>query len=108
MSFAEQQTSNLTRLDDKAPALPLAATFEKVADAEAGPYVLKLKNTSSVGITVTGTIYPSVGIHSDTKEKKIPEHKIEAGDTFSVPGLAATDKVKVMATGFADLEVTVP
>jgi len=107
-SLAGQDAASLVRLDDKAPALPLAVTFDKVANAEAGPYVLKLKNTSMEAITVSGTVYPSVGIHSDTKEKKLPEQKIEAGDTWSIPGLAATDKVKIESKGFADLDITVP
>jgi hypothetical protein len=107
-SLASQDSPGLARMDDKAPALPLAVTFDKVANAEAGPYVLKLKNTSTEAITVSGTLYPSVGIHSDTKEKKLPEQKIEAGDTWSIPGLAATDKLKIEAKGFADLNITVP
>jgi hypothetical protein len=105
---AGQDTPGLARLDDKAPALPLAVSYDKVTDSEAGPYVLKLKNTSMDAITVSGTVYPSVGIHSDTKEKKLPERKIEAGDTWSIPGLAATDKVKIEGKGFSDLNVTVP
>jgi hypothetical protein len=107
-SLAGQDSPSLVRLDDKAPALPLAVSFDKVSDPEAGPYVLKLKNTSMDAITVSGTVYPSVGIHSDTKEKKLPEHQLAAGDTWSIPGLAATDKVKIEAKGFADLNITVP
>jgi hypothetical protein len=101
-------STTLVSLDDKAPALPLAVTFDKVENAEAGPYVAKLKNTSSDTITVSGTYYPSVGIHSDTKEKKLPEQKLEAGATWSIPGLAATDKLTIEGTGFAPLNITVP
>jgi hypothetical protein len=107
-SLKASDSTILVSLDDKAPALPLAVTFEKVENAEAGPYVAKLKNTSSAAITVSGTYYPSVGIHSDTKEKKLPERKIEAGDTWSIPGLAATDKLTIEGSGFAPLNITVP
>jgi hypothetical protein len=114
LGFVETRTANaagstaLLPLDDKLPALPLAVTFDKVADAEAGPYVLKLKNTSADAVTVSGTVFPSVGIHSDTKEKKLPERKLEAGDTWSIPGLAATDKVTIQGQGFAPLNIVVP
>ena len=102
------ESTALLPLDDKAPSLPLAVTFEKVTDAEAGPYVLKLKNTSADAITVSGTVFPSVGVHSDTKEKKLPERKLEAGETWSIPGLAATDKVTIEGQGFAPLNLVVP
>lgn len=103
------QSAALVALDDKAaPALPIAVTFDKVDSSEAGPYVAKLKNTSADSITVSGTYYPSVGIHSDTKEKKLPERKLEAGETWSIPGLAATDKLTIEGTGFAPLNITVP
>lgn len=105
---ADQASLSLTKLDDKAPALPLAVTFDKVTNPEGGPYVAKLKNTSSDAITVSATVYPSVGIHSDTKEKKLADQTIAAGDTWSIPGLAATDKIKVSAKGFADLDIVVP
>jgi hypothetical protein len=102
-------TAVLVALDDKAaPALPLSVTFEKVENAEAGPYVAKLKNTSSDAITVSGTYYPSVGIHSDTKERKLPERKLASGETWSIPGLAATDKLTIEGVGFAPLNITVP
>jgi hypothetical protein len=107
-SLAGTDSSSLERRDDMAPALPLAVTFDKVTDAEAGPYVAKLKNTSSDSLTVSGTYYPSVGIHSDLKEKKLAETTIAPGGTWSIPGLAATDKLKIVGKGFADLDITVP
>jgi hypothetical protein len=95
-------------LDDKLPAAPLAVSFEKVTDGEGGPYVLKLKNTSSDAVTVSAKLFPSVTIHTDPKERDLPERSLAAGDTWSIPGLAATDKVTVNAKGFAPLEITVP
>jgi hypothetical protein len=99
----------LQPLDDKLPSLPLDASFDKVTDnTEGGPYILKLKNTSSDALNVRATIYPSVTIHSDTKQRELPERSLAAGEVWSIPGLAATDKVTVNAKGFAPLEITVP
>jgi hypothetical protein len=100
--------ATLQTLDDKLPSAPLAVSFDKVTDSEAGPYVLKLKNTSGDAVTASAKIFPSVTIHSDTKERDLPEHVIAAGESWSIPGLAATDKVTVDAKGFAPLEITVP
>jgi hypothetical protein len=102
------EPSSLRALDDALPAAPLAVTFDKVTDGEGGPYVLKLKNTSSDSITVSAKIFPSVTIHTDTKERNLPERALAAGDVWSIPGLAATDKVTVNAKGFAPLEIVVP
>jgi hypothetical protein len=100
--------ASLQALDDKLPSAPLAVSFDKVTDTEGGPYVLKLKNTSGDAVTAGAKIFPSVTIHSDTKERDLPERVIAAGETWSIPGLAATDKVTVVAKGFAPLEITVP
>jgi hypothetical protein len=99
--------TTLTPLDDKAPSLPVTASFAK-ADGEDGPYVLSLKNTSDSSIKVSAKILLSVYFHADSKAKIIPEHAIDAGQVWTVSGLAANDKVIVTATGFAPLELTVP
>jgi len=98
----------LPSLDDKAPALPLAATFTKVEGAEAGPYVLKLQNTSKDSLKVAARVLTSLPSHADRKTRDIPEHVIEAGQTWTISDLAASDKVTVTSPGFAPLELTVP
>jgi hypothetical protein len=100
--------ASLKPMDDKAPSLPLAASFEKVADAEGGPYTLSLKNTSDATLKVSAKILLSVYFHDDTKARNLPEHSIDPGMFWSIPGLAAGDKVVVTANGFAPLELTVP
>lgn len=92
---------------EKAPALPVTATFEKTTGAEEAPYSLKLKNTSKETITVSAKILLSVAFHADSKARMVSEHAIKAGETWSIPGLAAEDKVTVMAKGFAPLELVV-
>jgi hypothetical protein len=98
----------LTPADDKGAALPVTYTFDKSADADTGPYVLNLKNTSNSSITVSGKILLSVFFHADSKARAVPEHVIEAGQTWAISGLAANDKVVLSAPGFASLELTVP
>jgi len=100
-------TAALQPLADKAPALPLTATFEKTA-GENGPYVLNLKNDSKDAITASAKIVLSVVVHNAAKEKNLPGHVIDPGTVWTIPGLAAGDKVTVTADGFAPLELTVP
>jgi hypothetical protein len=88
-------------------ALPLTHRFEKVAGAENGPYVLKLKNSSKQNLEVEAKILLSVGIHVDTKTRLIPVHAIKPSETWSIRDLAAGDKVIVSSKGFASLELTV-
>lgn len=97
----------LNTLDDKAPSLPLTASFAK-SDGEDGPYVLSLKNTSDSSVKVTAKILLSVYFHADSKAKNLPEHSIDAGQVWTIPGLAAGDKVTIMGEGFAPLDLTVP
>jgi hypothetical protein len=100
-------SSTLTSLDDKAASLPVSTSFAK-ADGEDGPYVLSVKNTSGSSISVSAKILLSVYFHADSKAKNIPAHAIDAGQTWTIPGLAASDKVTLSADGFAPLELTVP
>ncbi len=94
-------------MDDKAPSLPVTATFAK-ADGEDGPYVLSVKNSSYNSIKVSGKVLLGVFFHADSKSRIIPEHEIDAGQVWTIPGLAANDKVTLNAPGFAALELTVP
>jgi hypothetical protein len=103
---AADYTAALKPLDDKAPSLPLAATFAK-ADPDTGPFVLNLKNTSDGALKVTAKILLSVYFHADSKSRNLPEHTIDPGQVWTIPGLAANDKVVVSAAGYAPLELTV-
>jgi hypothetical protein len=95
-------------LADKAAALPFSASFEKVSGTEDGPYVLHLKNESKDSIKASAKVYPSVSFHANAKERDVPEHVVDSGQVWSISGLAASDKVTVMADGYAPLELTVP
>jgi hypothetical protein len=97
----------LRPLDDKLPALPLTAAFDK-ADGDNGPYVLSLKNTSADSIKASGSVLLSVASHADKKTKDIPEHVVGRAEVWTIPGLATGDKVTIVADGFAPLELTVP
>ena len=99
--------ATLRALDDKAAALPVTASFAKT-EGEDGPYVLSLKNNSNESIKVSVKILLSVYFHADSKAKNIPEHAIDAGQVWTIPGLAANDKVTVTGAGFAPLDLTVP
>ena len=101
-------TATLQPLADKAPSLPLTATFEKVTGGEKGPYVLKLTNSSKDSIKVTAKVLLAVAFHADSKARNIPEHAIGPGQVWSISDLVATDKVIISAAGFAPLELTVP
>ena len=104
---AAPERADLRPLADEAPSLPVTTTFEK-AEGDAGPYVLKVMSVSKETLVVSAKITLSVASHGDMKEKNLPAHTIEPGQTWSVPGLAATDKVTLTAKGFASVELTVP
>ena len=101
-------TTALPTLDDKAPSLPLTSTLDKVAGAEAGPYVLKLQNVSKDALTVSAKVLLSLPSHADRKARDVPEHVIDPGQAWTIGDLAAGDKVTITAPGFAPLELTVP
>jgi hypothetical protein len=100
--------AQLRSLDDKAPALPLTATFSKVEGAESGPYVLKLENTSKDTLKVTAQVLTSLPSHANSRTRDVPEHVLEPGQAETIADLAASDKVTVTAPGYAPLELTVP
>jgi hypothetical protein len=97
-----------SKVADKAQALPLTATFAKDKKAEGAPYTLTLKNVSAHTVKVKAKILLAVAMHADSKAKHLPEQTIDAGKDWSIPGLAAQDKVELTAEGFAPLEVVVP
>jgi hypothetical protein len=98
----------LPALDDKAPSLPVTTSFDKVAGAEAGPYVLKVQNDSKDALKVSAKVQLSLPSHADRKTRDIPEHVIDPGQAWTIGDLAAADKVTLTAPGFAPLELTVP
>lgn len=100
-------TPALQPLADMAPALPVTTSVSKVTGAEAGPFVLKITNTSSSALKVTAKVLLAVAFHADNKAKHLPEQTIEAGASWSVADLALDDKVVLTAAGFAPLEVSV-
>jgi hypothetical protein len=100
-------SATLRSLDDKLANLPLTASFDK-ADGDNGPYVLSLKNTSGDSIKVSGSVLLSVMSHNNSKTRDIPEHVVGRAEVWTIPGLAAGDKVTLMASGFTPLELTVP
>jgi len=93
---------------DKAHALPLTATFAKDKNAEGPPYTLTLKNISEHSVKVKAKILLAVAFHADNKAKNLPEQVVEGGKDWSIPGLAAQDKVILTADGYAPLELVVP
>jgi hypothetical protein len=93
---------------DTAPALPVTTAFEKGPVGDKGPYLLKVTNTSKDALKVTVKVLLSVAFHADNKARNLPEHTIDAGQTWTIPDLAAADKVIITAKGFGPLELTVP
>lgn len=94
-------------LADKAPALPLTATFEKVASTEGMPFVLKLKNNSKDTLKLSGKVLLSVVHHAMDKARVLPEHTLAGGEVWTIKDLSAEDKVLVSAHDFAPLELVV-
>ena len=92
----------------KARSLPVTTTVEKVANAESGPYVLNVKNTSPDALKVSAKVLLAVAFHMDSKARNVPAHVIDPGQTWKIADLAAGDRIVLTAEGFAALEVTVP
>lgn len=93
---------------DKAPALPLKASFEKVASTEGTPYVLHLKNESKDSLKVSGKVLLSVVHHAMDKARAVPEQTVAAGASMTIKDLSAEDRVILNAAGHEPLEVRVP
>lgn len=94
-------------LADKAPALPLSATFEKVASTEGTPFVLHLKNNSKDTLKLSGKVLLSVVHHAMDKARGLPEHTLAGGEVWMIKDLSAQDKVLISADGYAPLEIVV-
>lgn len=105
---AGDNSPSLRPLDDKAASLPLTSDFSKGTDANMGPYILSLTNTSKNAIKVSAKIHLSVSFHANTKDRNISDHVIDSGQVWTIDDLAAADTVTVTADGFAPLELTVP
>ncbi len=93
---------------EKAPALPLKASFEKVASTEGTPFVLHLKNESKDSLKVSGKVLLSVVHHAMDKARAVPETSVAAGASLTIKDLSADDRVVLTAAGFEPLEVRVP
>jgi hypothetical protein len=92
---------------DKAP-LPVTTSFDKVTGGEKGPFVLKVKNTGSETLKLHAKVLLAVAFHADNKARHVGEHKLGAGQEWSIADLAAGDKVVLTAKGHAPLQVEVP
>jgi hypothetical protein len=101
-------SANQPRADKVAPALPLSHSFEKSADAATTPFVLKVKNDSKATLQISGHVLLSVVNHAMDKARKLPDHSLEAGQTWTITELTADDKVILSAPGYAPLEIRVP
>ena len=106
-AFAADSTSQ-PRADQAAAALPLSHSFEKSPDGGATPFVLKVKNDSKVTLQLSGHVLLSVVNHAMDKARKLPDHSLAAGQTWTISELTADDKVILSAPGYAPLEIRVP
>lgn len=105
---ADNHPSAQSLADKKSPALPLTHSIARGTPGEyGGPFVLKLKNTSSAALKVAATIQQSVVAHNRPKTIDLPARSIEAGGTWEISDLAAEDKVSVTAEGYEKLDVTI-
>lgn len=105
-AFAADSASQ-PRADKAAPALPLSHSFEKASEG-ATPFVLTVKNDSKATLQLSGHVLLSVVNHAMDKARKLPDHSLEAGKTWTITELTADDKVILNAAGYAPLEVRVP
>ena len=96
------------RADQPLPALPLSHTFEKSPDGGATPFVVNVKNDSKATLKLSGHVLLSVVNHASDKARKLPDHSLEAGKTWTITELTADDKVILSAAGYAPLEIRVP
>lgn len=105
LAFVAAPTINAA---DKAPALPLKASFEKVTSSEGTPYVLHLKNESKESLKVSGKVLLAVVHHAMDKARPVAEETVAAGASMTIKGLSAEDKVILHAAGHETLEIHVP
>jgi len=92
---------------DELLALPVTVSFEKVTDDD-GPYVMTVTNTSAAALTVKVVVHQSVQSHNRPKDVDHPVVTIDAGKSAAYKQLAAHDKAKISAEGFATVEIVVP
>lgn len=90
-----------------AKALPLKASFRKDKKAEAGQYVLTLKNTSDAPLKVTAQVLLAVAFHATDKARNLPEETIAPGKSWKITDLAVDDKITVKADGYEPLQLVV-
>jgi len=90
------------------PALPVSHSFSKAESVNGTPFVLTVKNDSKTALKLSGHVLLSVVNHAMDKARKLPEHTLEAGASWSIAELAGDDKVVLNAEGHAPLEIRVP
>jgi len=107
-SAAPAPDRTLQPLADKAMALPVKTSFEKVKAGEnGGQFSLKVTNTSKESLKIAVAVVESVTTHSHPKNRTLPAQTVKAGDHVSVDDLAVGDKVTLSAEGFEPLVLTV-
>lgn len=107
--FAVTMTLSLATAGEKAPELPLTASFGAGTPGEnSGPYAVTLTSTSDEALTVTATITFSVQSHNRPQTKVLPPHEIAPGGTWTIDDLAAEDRIVLAADGYAPMELTTP
>lgn len=89
-------------------ALPLSHVFEKVESKDGTPFVLKVKNDSKETLKLSGRVLLAVVNHAMDKARKLPEQTLAPGETWTISGLTADDRVQINAAGYAELEIRVP
>ncbi len=109
-SLSAARPAGLERLADKpAPALPVAVSFEKGPPSEkGGPYILKVRNTSSASLTLHAVVRWSVISHGSAKTIELPPQTLAANEVWAIDALAVEDRITLDAEGFATLELKVP
>ena len=93
---------------DKAPALPVTSSFEKLAHPERAPLVMKVTNNSKESLAISGKVLLAVVHHAMDKARVLPESTLKAGETMTVTELSPEDKVILSAHGFETLTLDVP
>jgi hypothetical protein len=99
--------ADLIPLDDHLQPVPMTSSVDK-GDGENGPYVLSLKNTSGDSLRATATVQLSVASNGDKKTRDIGENVVGRAEVWTIPGLAAGDKVTIFVQGYSPLEISIP
>lgn len=108
MAVAQMPTLHAAPAAAATNKAPLKHTFRKDKKAEAGPYVLTLKNTSEQPLKISGQVLLAVAFHATDKARAIAEETIAPGKSLKISDLASADKVTIKVEGYDTLELVVP